>query len=419
MRPTPDRPDRANQPKPVSRAQPNARPVPVAHPSRPAGQVQPKVQPSSLPQPAPGESVEHRGLQASWALLPLRLFLGITFIYAGIQKFADPQYFNQAASGYIGKQVAAMAIGSPLHGFLLTVAVPHAIIFGALVACGEIAIGLGILFGLLFRVAAIFGFLLNLVFFLSATWHVYPYFYGSDIVFMFCWLTMLIAGPANTGVSALIDWIMNRLPQEERQQWASALAYFRGSSAPSPTAPATSQSQAVNNRRQAQRYAQAQRAQKQSRRSFIWGAVAGGAGIAAIIWVWNFLNATSAPATTGGASPGATPATGTATSSGSSSVIAQISQVPDNSSAQFTLTSNGDPGVLVHLSNGQFVAYDAVCTHAGCPVSYDPSSHLLECPCHGAAFDPAKNGAVVQGPALTPLASVKITVDNAKGTISQ
>lgn len=349
----------------------------------------------------------------------MRLFLGITFIYAGIQKFTDPQYFNPAAPGYIGKQVAAMAIGSPLHGFLLTVAVSHAVIFGALVACGEIAIGLGTLFGLLFRVATAFGFLLNLVFFLTATWHVYPYFYGSDIVFMFCWLTMLIAGPANTGVSALTGWIIQRLPEEQQQQWASALAYFRGPT-PSEAAPATAgQGKAVGNRRQMQRYAQAQRMQKQSRRSFIWGAVAGGAGIAAIIWVWNFLNATSAPATTGGSSTGAPSATGTTTSGGSSGVIARISQVPDNSSAQFTLTANGDPGVLVHLSSGQFVAYDAVCTHAGCPVSYDPSSHLLECPCHGAAFDPAKNGAVVQGPALTPLASVTIKVDNANGTISQ
>jgi len=103
----------------------------------------------------------------------------------------------------------------------------------------------------------------------------------------------------------------------------------------------------------------------------------------------------------------------------SRSVIAQVNQVPVNSSAQFTVTSSGDPGVLIHLNNGQFVAFDAVCTHAGCPVSYDPSSQLLQCPCHGAAFDPSKGAAVVQGPAPTPLISVPIQVDTAKGTISQ
>jgi len=100
-------------------------------------------------------------------------------------------------------------------------------------------------------------------------------------------------------------------------------------------------------------------------------------------------------------------------------VIAQVNQVPVNSSAQFTVTSSGDPGVLIHLNNGQFVAFDAVCTHAGCIVSYDPGSKLILCPCHGAVFDPSKGAAVVQGPAPTPLISVPIKVDTAKGTISQ
>lgn len=360
-----------------------------------------------------------------WILLPMRLFLGITFVYAGVQKLMDKQFFNPSARGYIGKQIIGFANNTPLHGFLISVALPHATAFGLLVAVGEIAIGLGTLVGLLFRPAAFFGLLINILFFLSATWHVYPYFYGSDIVFAFCWLTVMIAGPENTGVPALdlivASWLF---APEEQQKLAPAISFLLGIKEPrliaEPVEALSNGRQASGNRRQAQRYAQ--RAKQQSRRSFIWGVVTGGAGIAVgalFLRVFRFL-----PGDEGAASPSAITSTTTAsgtttTSSGTSAVIAQISQVPDNSSAQFTVNSSGDPGVLVHLNNGQFVAYDAVCTHAGCTVSYDPGSQMLLCPCHGAAFDPSKAAAVVQGPAPTPLASVNIKVDTKAGTVSQ
>jgi thiosulfate dehydrogenase [quinone] large subunit len=126
---------------------------------------------------------------------------------------------------------------------------------------------------------------------------------------------------------------------------------------------------------------------------------------------------TPPPATTGsGSGDTSTPSTGS--TPGSSSTIARTSAVPTNSSVSFTLPSNGDPGVLVHLNNGQFVAFDATCTHAGCPVSYDPGSQLLLCPCHGAQFDPSKGAAAVGGPTNTPLTSVPIKIDNATGAIS-
>ena len=86
-------------------------------------------------------------------LLPLRLFLGITFLYAGIQKLTDPQFFNLSATGFIGKQIIAFALGSPIHNILLHVALPHAVFFGAIIALGEIAIGIGTLVGFLFRPA--------------------------------------------------------------------------------------------------------------------------------------------------------------------------------------------------------------------------------------------------------------------------
>ncbi len=336
---------------------------------------------------------------AKWVLLPMRLFLGITFIYAGLQKLADPQFFNPAARGYIGKQIMAFATGSPLHDILIRI-VPHAAFFGSLVAYGEIAIGLGTL----------------------------------DIVFIFCWLTLLISGPVNTGLPSLDQWFVQRvLSDEQRTHYAAMIAFFlgiRSLSAPLPVPATANQGQSrqtTGNKRPAQqnRYAQVQRAKQQSRRNFLWSMLTGGAGIAVLAWLGSNLHlfpgsqTDSGSSSTGSSTPSA-PATGTATATGTSSspAIARVNAVQNNSAVNFTLASNGDPGILVRLNNGQFVAYDAVCTHAGCPVDYDPSSQLLVCPCHGAAFDPAKSAAVVQGPAATPLTGVPIHINNTTGAIT-
>lgn len=363
-----------------------------------------------------------------WVLLPLRLFLGITFIYAGIQKLTDPQFFDPKAHNYIGKQIIGFASGSPLHNLLIQVAVPHAHFFGLLIAFGEIAIGIGTILGLLFRPAAFFGLLLSLTFFLTATWRVFPYFYGADIVFVFCWLTLLIAGPSNTGLPALDDLFVRRyLSPQQRKRFAPLLAFFLGvgQEPPAPLAsPDNSQTQTrpspANKRptQQQSRYALALQHKKESRRNFLLGMLMGAGGMFILARFWSTLHLFPVPADTPTSTgTSTTPANGTPVTAGADTPIAQVNAIQNNSSVNFTIASNNDPGILVRLNNGQFVAYDATCTHAGCPVDYDPSSQMLVCPCHGAAFDPSKNAAVVQGPAPTPLTSVPVHVDSATGSI--
>src|SRR2546421_8670717 len=71
--------------------------------------------------------------------------------------------------------------------------------------------------------------LISLMFFLSATWHVYPYFYGSDIVFVFSWLTLLLAGPQNTGLPSLdVLFIQRMLSPRERKLLAPVISFFLG-----------------------------------------------------------------------------------------------------------------------------------------------------------------------------------------------
>jgi thiosulfate dehydrogenase [quinone] large subunit len=193
--------------------------------------------------------------------------------------------------------------------------------------------------------------------------------------------------------------------------------------------PPKTQKQAQQQRR---RYSVIQQARNE-RRKFIQGMWTGGAavfGLVAVGYLFNrlFISPTTYISTTGSdtgaanttttGTGGSTTASSTATTTSGGSAIAQVSAVPVNSAVNFTIPSNNDPGVLIHLPSGQFVAYDALCTHAGCQVDYDPSSHLLLCPCHGAAFDPAHNAAVVNPPAPTPLPPVAIHVDSASGAIT-
>ncbi len=128
-------------------------------------------------------------------LLPLRIFMGMTFIYAGVQHLTDPAYFDPSKPGYIGHLISQYAVGSPIHDFLLSTVAPNAVSFGYVVAIGESLIGIAALLGFLFRPAALAGLLLNLTFFFSATWNAFPFYFGSDIVFVMCWLTLLLTGP--------------------------------------------------------------------------------------------------------------------------------------------------------------------------------------------------------------------------------
>ncbi len=74
--------------------------------------------------------------------------------------------------------------------------------------------------------------------------------------------------------------------------------------------------------------------------------------------------------------------------------------------------ANGAPAVLFRTKTGVF-AYSAICTHQGCTVNYSASSKTLKCPCHGAEFDPQSSGKPIAGPAINPLAKVKVAVEGA------
>ena len=72
-------------------------------------------------------------------------------------------------------------------------------------------------------------------------------------------------------------------------------------------------------------------------------------------------------------------------------------------------TVGEDPVVVAQPSEGEFVAYSAVCTHAGGIVA--PAGKLVvQCPLHGSQFDLGDGAAVLAPPAQEPLAEYPLTV---------
>lgn len=68
--------------------------------------------------------------------------------------------------------------------------------------------------------------------------------------------------------------------------------------------------------------------------------------------------------------------------------------------------------VVTQPTKGVFKGFSAVCTHVGC-LCNQVASGTIDCPCHGSKFAIA-TGAVVAGPALSPLPGAPITVSGDK-----
>ena len=77
-----------------------------------------------------------------------------------------------------------------LVAHLQHVAVPSA----SRISLGELAVGAATLVGLWSRAAAVGGMLLSFSLFLTVSFHASPYYTGSDIVFVFAWTPLLVAG---------------------------------------------------------------------------------------------------------------------------------------------------------------------------------------------------------------------------------
>lgn len=283
-----------------------------------------------------------------WVLLPLRGFLAVVFLYAGISKIADPRFLDASSPVSMHAQVLAVRAQSPVGGLLGPVAA-HSTAFGLVMALGEFAVGLGLLLGLFTRVAAGGGMLLALSLWLTVSWNASPWFTSADVVYLFALTPFLLAGAG--GVLSLDGWL-------------------DGLRATAPDSGAD-----------------------RTRRGFLGAgvAVAGGLvlGIAA-----SFRDRKPARAPAAAASPPVE--------------LVAAADVPVGGGKQVTDTQSGDPAWVLQLRQGSFTAYDAVCPHQGCTVEFVSPTAGFACPCHGSRF--GANGQLLSGPAPHGLAPIPVQV---------
>ncbi len=400
---------------------------------------------------------------SGWVLIPLRAFLGFTFCFAGLQKLANPGFFDAGNPASIQAQLAGAARRSPVHaliGPLQHVAVP----LGLLIALAEVAVGLGALVGLWTRLAAAGGMALSLMLFLTVSFHSSPYYTGSDIVFVFAWIPLLLAGSGGVlSIEALVAGgvrmraghapdVVVPVPFSTVRQVCGAFEHGacrlrRGAACEPGPCPFL--------RRRSDGPRRVDDAQMSRRTFAAQGTVAATAAVVAVVGgglaagIGRLVGGTSSKSgplalgptsatttppgrptpTTGATSTPTTrapvegnPARATTTTTAPSTAppatttvpphpagtrLGPASRVPVGGAGSFNDPATGDPSLVLQPTSGTFVAFDVVCPHAGCIVQYDPGNKVLVCPCHGSRFN-AETGAVEQGPAPTGLHRISI-----------
>jgi len=128
--------------------------------------------------------------------LPIRLFVGFAWIDGGLHKLTDPGWTNGGAAlrTYRERAVSMPEGGRPpityewYRDFINTLlAGNHEGWFAWVVILGEIAIGVGLILGILTGVAAFFGALMNMSFLLAGPASTNPVLFTLAVGLMLAW----------------------------------------------------------------------------------------------------------------------------------------------------------------------------------------------------------------------------------------
>jgi thiosulfate dehydrogenase (quinone) large subunit len=218
--------------------------------------------------------------------------------------------------------------------------------------------------------------LLALSLWLTVSWGANPWFTSADLVYLFAFTPLLLAGSG--GVLSLDGWL------------AQAARAHPG------------------------------RSEDRTRRALVAGAAGVGALVvlgAASLTRKSTPSATADAGDSGDTPAPTTPAAGSSAAAGSPGAasspavgaeLVKASDVPVGKGKQVIDPVSGNPTWVLQLTSGNFTAFDAVCPHQGCPVNFVSASSGFSCPCHGSRF--SSTGKLEQGPATRGLGPVSVQV---------
>jgi thiosulfate dehydrogenase [quinone] large subunit len=147
--------------------------------------------------------------RASYLWLVVRIWVGLQWIEAGYGKVTNPAWVGEkAGAGLTGFVMGALEKASGEHpavqgwyaDFLQSVVLPNASVFSYMVAFGEVAVGLGLILGMLTGIAAFFGVLMNTNFLLAGTVSTNPILALPGILLVLAW--------RNAGWFGLDRWVL-------------------------------------------------------------------------------------------------------------------------------------------------------------------------------------------------------------------
>lgn len=147
---------------------------------------------------------------SAWIWLILRVYLGYSWLMAGIGKVTSDVWTGDKAGvaieGFMNGALAKAEAGDVAGWyatFLENVVIPNSVPFSYMVAWGEVLVGIGLIVGLLTGIAAFFGATMNMSFLLAGTVSTNPIMFIIAIVLILSWKV--------AGWYGLDRWILPRL----------------------------------------------------------------------------------------------------------------------------------------------------------------------------------------------------------------